>query len=324
MKTNIPSDIIKLIAGHIREINTPEQEKRFAEWLSVPGNDVEYGKALKIWDEIAADESGYAEAADRAWAELGRRLEEGRKKSRGRVIRILGGTAAAAAVALAAIFGYSLAGTSATEPVSFANVSGKSRVALPDGSDVILGAGSSLSYDKSFGRKSRNVQVSGRAFFDVAKDRNRPFTVETGGLKIKVHGTRFDVESEADRVTVSLVEGCVSLFAGDGNRGQTMSAGEVATYDRKNGDVRISSGDVRSSMLWSFDRLSFSDATLDKVCHDLSLWYGVNVVLSENLYGKGCINFTITDESLDSVLSIIGRTTRVNYRFEGPKSVIVY
>lgn len=324
MKTNIPSDIIKLIAGHIREINTPEQEERFAKWLSVPGNDVEYGKALKIWNEIAADESGYAEAEDRAWAELGRRLEEGRKKNRGRVIRILEGTAAAAAVALAAISGYSLAGISGTEPVSFANVSGKSRVVLPDGSDVILGAGSSLSYDKSFGRKSRNVQVSGRAFFNVAKDRNRPFTVETGGLKIKVHGTRFDVESEADRVTVSLVEGCVSLFAGDGNRGQTMSAGEVATYDRKNGDVRISSGDVRSSMLWSFDRLSFSDATLDKVCHDLSLWYGVNVVLSENLYGKGCINFTITDESLDSVLSIIGRTTRVNYRFEGPKSVIVY
>lgn len=324
MKTNIPSDIVKLIAGHIRGNNTPEQEKMFAEWLSVPGNDGEYGKALKIWEEIAAEDGGYAEAADRAWAELGRRLEEGRKKSRGRVVRILGGTAAAAAVALAAIFGYSLAGISGTEPVSFANVSGKSRVVLPDGSDVTLGAGSSLSYDKSFGRKSRNVQVSGRAFFDVAKDRNRPFTVETGGLKIKVHGTRFDVESEADRVTVSLVEGCVSLFAGDGNRGQTMSAGEVATYDRKNGDVRISSGDVRSSMLWSFDRLSFSDATLDKVCHDLSLWYGVNVVLSENLYGKGCINFTITDESLDSVLSIIGRTTRVNYRFEGPKSVIVY
>lgn len=67
-----------------------------------------------------------------------------------------------------------------------------------------------------------------------------------------------------------------------------------------------------------------SDATLDKVCHDLSKWYGVNVVLADNLVGKGCINFTITDESLESVLSIISATTRVNYRFESPKSAIVY
>ena len=50
----------------------------------------------------------------------------------------------------------------------------------------------------------------------------------------------------------------------------------------------------------------------------------VNVVLADNLVGKGCINFTITDESLESVLSIISATTRVNYRFESPKSAIVY
>lgn len=103
-----------------------------------------------------------------------------------------------------------------------------------------------------------------------------------------------------------------------------MKAGEVAVFDKKSGEVRIGKGDVRGSMLWCMERLSFQDATLDKVCHDLSMWYGVNVVLADNLVGKGCINFTITDESLESVLSIISATTGVNYRFESPKSAIVY
>lgn len=322
MATRLPSEIIRIIAGHIRETNSPEQELRFREWLATPGNDREYSKVLKIWNSIA--EKDISADSEKAWEEFSRRLEQQKQDRIRQVLRILGSTAAAAAIAVAAIFSYRAFESSDIRSVSFASVSGKSSVSLPDGSGVILDRGSSISYDRSFGKKQRSIHAEGRVFFDVAKDRKRPFVVETGGLKIKVLGTKFDVDSRQDKVIVSLVEGSVSLSTEEQEKGRTMSPGEVAVYDRKNGEVNISSGDVRSSMLWCFDRLSFSDATLDKVCHDLSQWYGVNVVLSENLYGKGCINFTITDESLDSVLSIISRTTRVNYRFEGPKSVIVY
>ena len=132
------------------------------------------------------------------------------------------------------------------------------------------------------------------------------------------------MDSRLDEVIVSLVEGSVSLTGIGEGKESMMKAGEVAVFDKKSGEVRIGKGDVRGSMLWCMERLSFQDATLDKVCHDLSMWYGVNVVLADNLVGKGCINFTITDESLESVLSIISATTGVNYRFESPKSAIVY
>ena len=52
MKTRIPTEIVKVLAGHLRESNSPEQEKLFAEWLAVPGNDAEYRKFLKVWNEI--------------------------------------------------------------------------------------------------------------------------------------------------------------------------------------------------------------------------------------------------------------------------------
>ncbi len=321
MKTGIPSETIRLIAGHLRGTNSPEQERRFGEWLSAPGNEAEYEKYLKIWNEIA--ESGEFDS-DTAWTEFRNRVNSDRNTAFRRAVRILAGVAAAAAVAVVTVLGYRTLDGSGVQPVNFASVSGKSKVMLPDGSEVTLNTGSSLAYDKSFGRKARKVHATGRAFFDVAKDRKKPFVVEIDGLEIRVLGTRFDVEPRLDKVVVSLVEGSVALSAGTSGKGSTMSAGEVAVYDKLSGEVSISKGDVRGPMLWCSDRLSFSDATLDAVCRDLSQWYGVNVVLSENLYGKGCINFTITDESLESVLSIISSTTRVSYRFEGPKSVVVY
>lgn len=321
MKTGIPSETIRLIAGHIRGTSSPEQEKRFGEWLSAPGNGAEYEKFLKIWNEIA--ESGEYDS-DEAWIEFRNRVETERKSASRRIIRILAGVAAAAVVAVVSVLGYKTIEGTGVHPVNFASVSGKSKVVLPDGSEVTLNTGSSISYDKSFGRKARKIHASGRAFFDVAKDVKKPFVIDIDGLEIRVLGTRFDVDPRLDKVVVSLVEGSVALSNAASGNGRTMSAGEVAVYDKVSGELSISKGDVRGPMLWCSDRLSFSDATLDAVCRDLSQWYGVNVVLSENLYGKGCINFTITDESLESVLSIISSTTRVNYRFEGPKSVIVY
>lgn len=104
MRTNLPSEIIQLIAGHLRETNSPEQEKKFAEWLAVPGNDAEYNKYLKIWKEIA-EASADSFDTERAWSELNRRLAEERRRNflSSRIVRVSAGIAAAAAVAFVSI-----------------------------------------------------------------------------------------------------------------------------------------------------------------------------------------------------------------------------
>lgn len=119
--------------------------------------------------------------------------------------------------------------------MEFASVSGKSRVSLPDGSDVTLDTGASVSYEESFGKKTRNITADGRVFFDVFKDKRKPFVIETGGLKIKVLGTKFDVDSRMDEVIVSLVEGSVSLTRIGKEEESIMKPGEVAVYDKKAG-----------------------------------------------------------------------------------------
>lgn len=246
MRTNLPSEIIQLIAGHLRETNSPEQEKKFAEWLAVSGNDAEYNKYLKIWKEIA-EASADSFDTERAWLELNRRLAEERRRNffSSRIVRVSAGIAAAAAVAFVSIFSYNIYESSGSKAVEFASVSGKSRVSLPDGSDVTLDTGASVSYEESFGKKTRNITADGRVFFDVFKNKKKPFIIETGGLKIKVLGTKFDVDSRPDEVVVSLVEGSVSLTRIGKEEESIMKPGEVAVYDKKSGEVRIDKGDVR-------------------------------------------------------------------------------
>lgn len=372
MKTRLSSESIGVIIGHIKGTNPPEQETRFGEWLSVPGNEAEYEKVLRIWNDIA---ESVEPDAEKVWDELVSRAGGREDAVKGKTVktasrrfwRAVAGAAAAAVVAAVSVLGYRAFEGAGVRPVNFTSVSGKSRVTLPDGSTVTLNSGSSISYGESFGKKDRKVSAKGRAFFDVAKNGGKPFIVDAEGLEIRVLGTKFDVAPQRGKVVVSLVEGSVTLSAAaDGNNGaeaggkrgkaadgkqgktgaegnqdksdageaqgksaagrkvMTMSAGEVAVYDRESGEIGISKGDVKGRMLWCSDRLSFSDATLDTVCRDLSQWYGVNVNLAENLQGKGCINFTITDEPLESVLSIISGITRASYRFDDTDTVTIY
>ena len=333
MKTRLSRKTVAIIAGHIKSTNSPEQEKSFGEWLSAPGNEAEYGKFLRIWDEISAEDAGGFDCAE-AWRKLDARLRGARfrgfsvidkvRNISGRTARILTGTAAALAAGVVSIAIYAAATAAPDEPAVFSSLSGKSRITLPDGSEVTLDRGAELSVDGDFGRSARSVSLEGRAFFDVAKNRRKPFTVNADGLEIKVLGTKFGVDSGHGKVKVSLIEGSVSISAAPEGQTGTLAPGEIAVYDRSSGEISFGSGDVSSSVLWCADRLSFSEATLDEVCRKLSGWYDVNVMLSEELCGKGRITFTITDEPLDTVLSIISKTTRTSYRYEGARTAVIF
>ncbi len=321
--TEIPSGTIKIIAGHLLGSNSPEAEEKFSAWRSAPGNEAVYEDFCKVWSDTVSPEedsfdSGYA------WEKLSRSLSALSIKHnffRRRIVRI---AAVAAAVVLAAVLGYNLQNFNRKDEVQFASVSGKSLAILPDGSEVTLDSGSTLCYNASFGNGSRNVTSTGRAFFAVEKDPHHPFIIDAGGLEIKVLGTKFGVDSGRDNVRVSLIEGSVALSSKATGETLTMSRGQIATFDRASGALKTESGEVADEVIWCSNRLTFSDATLDEVCRKLSHWYGVNVVLSDYLYGKGRISFSITDESLDEVLSIISKTTRTSYRFESPRSILIY
>ncbi len=90
---------------------------------------------------------------------------------------------------------------------------GQYQVSLPDGSMVWLNAASSLSFPVNFTGKQRKVSITGEAYFEIKKNRNKPFIVQAGRQEVEVLGTEFNVNSyQPESISTSLVAGAVKVI----------------------------------------------------------------------------------------------------------------
>lgn len=125
-----------------------------------------------------------------------------------------------------------------------------SRISLPDGTQVWLNAGSALSYGSSFNETSREVSLSGEAYFEVARHAALPFRVEARGCTFTVLGTKFDISAYAEdpAVTAALLEGALRFESED--KQEAMTPGDLVTYDCATATVRREQVDVRQYRAW--------------------------------------------------------------------------
>ena len=195
---------------------------------------------------------------------------------------------------------------------------------LADGSTVWLQSGSTLACDGSFGAESRNVKLRGEGFFDIAKDPERPFTVEVEGLRIRVHGTKFNVNTSLEdrTVAVSLVEGSVALDSGKGEQRQ-LYPGEIACYNTATQKLDICRGNVELESCWAAGKLVFERQSLGEICRYLSRWYDIRIDISPALARNYAYTFTITDEPLEAILRIMSRINPIVYTFSDNRSVSI-
>ena len=206
----------------------------------------------------------------------------------------------------------------------FCAFGGKSLAHLADGSTVWLQSGSTLACDGSFGAESRNVKLRGEGFFDIAKDPERPFTVEVEGLRIRVHGTKFNVNTSLEdrTVAVSLVEGSVALDSGKGEQRQ-LYPGEIACYNTATQKLDICRGNVELESCWAAGKLVFERQSLGEICRYLSRWYDIRIDISPALARNYAYTFTITDEPLEAILRIMSRINPIVYTFSDNRSVSI-
>lgn len=324
--------IIKLLRGG--ELS-PEERKLFNEWLSHSGNEKLYRKAAGVWSAARMKVSSSEEPDEKsAWKRISPLVDGRGRKGR----RIL--SAVAACVAAIIVTGlswyvlYDLKTESRSSGILFGSVAGKTLVRLDDGSEVWLRDGAYVDCPNDFGRKTRTVCLSGEAFFNVSKDSSRPFRINVSGLGIEVLGTSFGVEEVPDGVVVNLVEGSVKLvpecrsaddFTDPPHGVKIMVSGETAYYKKENGAISVSRGDTEYSTLWAHDRLSFSNDDIVDVCSRLSVWYDVNISVSDKADTGAMLSFTVTDEPLDVILSLIRRACPgIGYRYNEDGSVQIY
>ena len=325
--------VLDLIIKSLKGTLTDDERAVFEKWAGDPGNDRLYRRIVRLWNETRRKASESCPDENAAWRRIVRIIDRPAGKSR----RLFYAAAAcAAAVLVSGLSWYALSDMdpSSGDSISFSNVAGKTVALLPDSSEVWLRNGANVRYAGNFGKRTRNVSLSGEAFFDVSKDPLKPFRINVSGLGIEVLGTSFDVKECRDRVEVSLVEGTVKLipdcidsgdFTKDSDGIQVITAGEIASYVKSSGAISVRKGDTAHHALWAKDRLSFRDENIESVCRDLSVWYGVKIdIIAETDY-VARLSFTVTDEPLDIILSLIHRACPdIGYRYLEDGSVQIF
>lgn len=151
------------------------------------------------------------------------------------------------------------------------------QVRLPDGSKAWLNAASSLTYPTRFSGEERNVKVTGEVYFEVAKQKNKPFKVVAPDQSfIEVTGTSFNVNAYHDEaaVTTTLTEGAVNIHAGNSYR--AIRPGQQAAV--KAGQINVIDGaDTSQVLAWKNGVFDLNNAELTTVMRQLARWYDVNI-----------------------------------------------
>lgn len=170
--------------------------------------------------------------------------------------------------------------TAATSYVISIPNGGQYQVVLTDGSTVWLNASSTLRYPSRFTGQNREVEIEGEAFFEVARDVDRPFVVRVKGHSVKVLGTAFNVSSYSDDpdTRVTLVHGSVEVADQEGHGMASavgLKPGEQAVIDGKG--IEVKAVNVAPYTAWRDGVFRFDETELRSVLRQLSRWYDMEV-----------------------------------------------
>lgn len=191
---------------------------------------------------------------------------------------------------------------------TFSPVGSQTKIILPDSTIVWLNSGSSLKYNQSYGKKDREVTLVGEGYFEVTKDKSKPFIVQTDSLNVNVIGTVFNVRAYKDDadVTVNLIEGSVNISLPKNEGLFSMKPNEKLIFNKQTKKIESTETDASRSSLWTTGKLCFVDATIEQISKDLERKYDVKIQIANNKIANelfsGSLNLNL---SLKEVLSYI-------------------
>ena len=180
---------------------------------------------------------------------------------------------------------------------------------LEDGSEITLNRHSKIIYPEQFGKKERRVELEGDAYFDVTREEDKPFIVETYGLKVKVLGTSFYVDAKPDKETIEVIvsSGRVALLTEQGNTLE-LTAGEKGIFNKKANTLLEKSNPDENFLSWKTKKIRFDNAGLERVAQVIAGTYHVDVQLGQPGLKNCRLTATFDNQSLDDVLLIIEET----------------
>lgn len=320
---------------------SPEEIEAIQTWIEASYSNKEYASDMRaLWESLELSNKASEPNIDQAWDKVHRRISvnpgnyahsrppvaRSRSLRHNQLIRF-----AALVVVLMLPLGIAIWGDNlATEPeapspiTTYASGKGERlQIQLNDGSMVYLSVDSKIEVPEKFSNTERTVKLSGEAFFEVAKDKSRPFRVSAGSGLVQVLGTAFNLRAYDNDSQVGLVvtEGRVS-FGGQeasGDLQKIVVAGQKGVLDEKR-EVGVSPYENESRLLgWREGKLVFDNAPLAELTTELSRWYDITFSFQERNLEQILVTASFDvkqNEPLANILDIISTTTKLDYVHE--------
>lgn len=183
----------------------------------------------------------------------------------------------------------------------------RSSLLMADGTKLWINSGSEVEFPTMFASNNRQINLSGEAYLEVAKDRTRPFTVNGDNFSVEVLGTKFNISAYRGDVSkqVVLLEGSVKVNSGN-KRSLTLSPNQMATITQNN--ITASEVDAYDYISWKDGILSLSSYPLNQVLHYLERYYDVEIKSSPETDMLKCNGKLILTDNIDDVLGCIQST----------------
>lgn len=201
----------------------------------------------------------------------------------------------------------------------------KAKIMLPDSSSVWLNSDTKIEYPELFNTQTREVRLSGEAYFEVKADSLHPMIITTGkGFKVKVTGTAFNIKAYEDDETAktTLYSGSISLlYRGNGNKLIEKTLQPYQSVDLSDKKISINNNATEEQMenasIWKVGKIHFESTPISEVIKILNRWHGTQFTVTDQDILKYRITANFENESIVQILELIKMTTFIDYSISG-------
>ena len=197
-------------------------------------------------------------------------------------------------------------------------------ITLVDGTNVWLNARTSLSYPVKFGKNNRQVVLDGEAYFDVTKDKSKPFIVQTDNYNVEVLGTQFDVNaySETGEFETTLMSGSVKVAsASDSTQKITLKPNNKVFL--QDGKLHVTAVDDYNPYRWKEGLICFKNETFTSIMKDFEKYYGLTIqVKNKNVFKYVYTGKFRQTDGIDYALRVLQRDIRFKYERDDENQII--
>lgn len=179
---------------------------------------------------------------------------------------------------------------------------------LSDGSIVTLNSDASLTYSKKFNQDTREVDLTGEAYFEVESNKDKPFIIHTGSIDITVIGTSFNVRALENSETSEVVVNTGKVKLSSETKSVLLVAGEKGTVIKKSGKLFKTQNNNPNFQAWKTKNFEFRDTPLQEVIDLLNEVYDKSLYIEKNQSNECLITVSFQNQSFEPILKVLKST----------------